>query len=203
MIAQLGFSCSDLVYDRPTANTIALSFEMLMLLAGSRRRGGCSCRRVGLGSRSGLVPRPAYPYLLPLSSHEATPQHREALPYLCDWEDAAGGWEKKKKPAKMPMCPSPNRIRRKGKKGKGAMSLTLLCTPYYAMAARSLVTSTLAAVEPPATARRTPSRHLNLGGGGNWAATLANNKAGTIYISRHWPSKQDVSWHSYIRSSFT
>ena len=36
------------MYDRPTANTTALLLKMLMLLARSRRRGGCSCRRVGL-----------------------------------------------------------------------------------------------------------------------------------------------------------
>ncbi len=58
-----------------------------------------------------------HPYLLPLSSHETTPQHREALLYLCDWEYGPGGWEKKRKPAKMPMCPSPNRMRR-NKEGK-------------------------------------------------------------------------------------
>lgn len=134
-------SCSGLVYDRSTA----LSLKMLMLLAWSRRRGRCLCRRVD------LEPRPACPYLLLLSSHKATSQYREALLYLCSWEDGAGGWKKKKKPVKMLMCTSPNRVRRKGKKGKAAMSLTLLYTPHYALAAQSLVTSTLAAVEPPAT----------------------------------------------------
>ena len=61
----------------------------------------------------------------------------------------------------MSMCPNSNRVRRKGKKGKGAMSLTLRYTSHYAFGAWSLVTSTLAAVEPPAMAR-----HLNPGGGG-------------------------------------
>lgn len=89
-LAPLG-SCSGLVYDRPTANTIVLSLKMLMLLAGSQRHGGCLCRRVGLGPSSGLGLRPAYPYLLSLSSYESTAQHREALPYLCDWKDGAGG----------------------------------------------------------------------------------------------------------------
>lgn len=42
----------------------------------------------------------AYPYLLPLASHEATPQHREALSCLCHWEPGAGGREKTKRPAK-------------------------------------------------------------------------------------------------------
>lgn len=64
----------------------------------------------------------------------------------------------------------------KRKKGNGAMSLTLLCAPYYALADRSLVTSTLAAVKSPATACHTQSRHLNTGGGGNWAVTRANNQ---------------------------
>lgn len=38
----------------------------------------------------------------------------------------AGGWEKKRKPTKMPMCSSPNRTRRKGEREKVRMSLTLL-----------------------------------------------------------------------------
>ena len=118
-----------------------------MLLAGSRRWGGCSCRRVGLRPRLGLGQMPAYPHL-PLSSHEAAPQHREPLPYLCDWDNGAGGWEKKRKPAKrpakMPKCPSPSRMRRKMKRGKVRRRLTLLYTPYYALSdCRSPVISPL------------------------------------------------------------
>lgn len=59
------------------------------------------------------------------------------------------------------------------------MSLTLLCTPYYALADRSLVAPTPAVVQLPATARHTPSRHLNPGGGGKWAAILATSQAST------------------------
>ena len=128
-----------------------------MLLAGSRCCGGCSCRRVGLRPSSGLGPRPAYPHLLPLSRHEATPQHREALPYLCDWEYGAGGWEKEEN-ACQNACEnayvpeSQQDEEKKGKRGKVRMRLTLLCTctPYYICAVRLPipVISTPVAAEP-------------------------------------------------------
>ncbi len=42
-------------------------------------------------------PRPAIP--VPLNGAGAsTPQRQEALPYLCDWDYGAGGWEKHEKP---------------------------------------------------------------------------------------------------------
>ena len=128
-----------------------------MLLVGSRRCGWCSCRRVGLA---------CLPLSAALSSHEATPQHREALPYLCDWEYGAGGREKKRKPAEMPNVPEPQQDEEKRIKGeKVRMSPTLLCTPYYALVdRRSLEISTLlpSSHQPPRA-----TLYPNPGGGGN------------------------------------
>lgn len=105
--------------------------------------------------------------------------------------------------------PAPRRVLvPAGRPGAEVRSRAKACLPLFAAAIQpqghpTAPRTTLAGVEPPATARHTPSCHLNPGGGSNWTVTLANCQAGTIYISRHWPSKQDVSWHSYIRSSFT
>lgn len=95
-----------LIYTCSTGDSTALLNYLLVLLARSQR---------------GLVPAgrsraKAYPYLLPLTSHEAALQYREALPCL-NLERVD-----EKKAFKKPMCqPSPNGMRRKGKeKGKSA-----------------------------------------------------------------------------------
>ena len=55
-----------------------------------------------------------------LSVGAGTPQHREALFYLCDWEYGAGGWEKKGKSAKNAYVPESQQDEEKRKKGKSA-----------------------------------------------------------------------------------
>ena len=124
----------------------------------------------------------AYPYLLPLSSHEATPQHREALPCLCDWEPGAGGWEKMKSLQKTMCRPIPNGMRRKreGNRGKRAdepnhTTYTTLCAGRSPIHRDPLPLLPTLPTPPQATLR-----HAIPGGGGNWAATLATSQAGII-----------------------
>ncbi len=83
-------SCSGLVYDRPTTNTIVLSPKMLMLLAGSRRHGGCSCRRVGLEPSQGLFAVPIQP-----RGHTTVPRSYRLSVRLERWS----GWMRKEEKA--------------------------------------------------------------------------------------------------------
>lgn len=80
----------------------------------------------------------------------------------------------------MLMSPCPNKMRRKEKNNKKVLwaGPYYVCTPYYVLADRSLVTPIPVAVQLLATARH-PSRQLNPGGGNKWTATLATSQAGT------------------------
>ena len=112
----------------------------------------------------------AYPYLLPLSSHEAISRNRKTLP--CPLSVRLGTWSKwmgkDEKACKKPVChPIPSRMRRKGKEKKGEvrMSLTLLYTPYCVVAeCRSIAISYPCCQqatrhrEPRSTASHTPPR---------------------------------------------
>lgn len=90
-------------------------------------------------SSRGQVLGQAYPYLLPIYSHEATSQHQEALACLCDWELGGSGWEKTKKPAKAYVIPEPQQDEeeKEKKERKVRMSLTLLCAYTIPCAGRS------------------------------------------------------------------
>ncbi len=49
-------------------------------------------------------------------------QKEEALPYLCDWEYGAGGWEKEEKSCQNAYVPESEQDEEKGKRRKVRMS---------------------------------------------------------------------------------
>ena len=123
------------------------------------------------------------------------------IPYLRDWENGAGGWDKERKPAIMPwsQVSESQQDEERRKKRKAPMSLTLLCTPYYTLAdRRDLYPCRHRATrrrKPRSAASYPPSRHPNEGGGGSWAATLATSQAGTTGVRS---SGREGCIHCYI-----
>lgn len=124
---------------------------------------------------------------LPLFAAPSRPRGHNTAPrsstLSVQLERLSGWMRKEEKTCQNANLPQSQQNEGKRKEGKGTMSLTLLCTPYCALADRSLVIPTPAAVQPPT--RHNPSRHLYPGKDGNWAAILATSQAGIIYISKH------------------
>lgn len=156
------------------------------------------------GGRSGAEVRsqakaclPLFAFSTQLRDHTMAPISSTLSVQLESWSGRCG----KIKPAKILMSPYPNKMRRQEKINKKVLWawLYFLCTPYYALADRFLVTPTPAAVQLLARTRH-PSRQLNPGGGDKWTATLATSQAG-IKALAHWPGLQLPIWvyESFIR----
>ena len=128
------------MYTCPAANATALPIYLPILLAGSRRCSGRSCR-------APIQPR----------GHTTAPRSSLLSVRLGTWSGWVG---KDEKPAKayVPTESQRDEEKRKGKRGKVRMSLTLLRTPHYALADRRSIAIPYPCCQRAALRRATPCR---------------------------------------------